>query len=552
MNIKVLLPVFLAVALLANAAPVVPLGPQFSTKGNWRFGSLDGYAPNRGTIWTGEKDATATWTPNVQSVCPVRVSFYVVAHGGNTPAAIVQVTGATEQKLSKTFDLSAGESRWETVGTFPFAGKGGEKIVLSNGGSGNLRVSAVRLEILDPQDAKMVWQTLILDEIIPSAEFREASVEFDDMKGHPAADVAGRLAAAGVLGGTTPKKFAPEAEMTPEIFLSALLKISGEKDPGTAGQITTKAATRGWLGGSRSLWMRLLPQNALGCLVAAAEKSGKPLAWAHLPQDKADVVGHAAALGFLDGPDDPIAKQTTPLKRSQAAVLLGRYQQIIAQSGPPAGEWELTFQDEFNGSALDPEVWNVAKGQTWGKLLSGRWPENIVVEKGLLKLVTKKEKRGGLEWTSGMAGTKKFRQKFGYWEARYRYAGAPGLNNAFWTNPGIREPGKGFEIDVNEGHWPNAINMSLHQNGMTSLSKCWRAPVDLSKDFHTYGVLWEEKEIVYFWDGREIDRKPNTVAVAESPVIFSTAVFPWAGPITSKLDGKSMDVDWVRVYQRKR
>ncbi len=62
-----------------------------------------------------------------------------------------------------------------------------------------------------------------------------------------------------------------------------------------------------------------------------------------------------------------------------------------------------------------------------------------------------------------------FAQAYGYWEARMRYAGAPGLNNAFWTRP----PGKDsdFEIDFNEGHWPNAVNISLHQNGLPSDEK---------------------------------------------------------------------------------
>jgi hypothetical protein len=35
----------------------------------------------------------------------------------------------------------------------------------------------------------------------------------------------------------------------------------------------------------------------------------------------------------------------------------------------------------------------------------------------------------------------------------------------------------------------------------------------------------------------------------EAPVIFSTAVLSWAGPVNDALDGKSMDVDWVRVWR---
>jgi hypothetical protein len=32
-------------------------------------------------------------------------------------------------------------------------------------------------------------------------------------------------------------------------------------------------------------------------------------------------------------------------------------------------------------------------------------------------------------------------------------------------------------------------------------------------------------------------------------IILSTAVLPWAGKISDRLDGTSMDVNWVRAYQ---
>jgi beta-glucanase (GH16 family) len=176
---------------------------------------------------------------------------------------------------------------------------------------------------------------------------------------------------------------------------------------------------------------------------------------------------------------------------------------------------------------------------------------NVVQEQGLLRLLTRKEHVRDKEWTSGMVGTgRAFRQVYGYWEARLRYAPAPGLNNAFWTNPG-KDTGDdpGFEIDFNEGHWPNTVNATLHQTGLASVSRAWRAPADLSRDFHIYACLWTEREIIYYWDGLEIARAPNTHAHHPGPVIFSTAVFPWAGSITDRLHNTSMDVDWVRVWR---
>ena len=377
----------------------------FDTTGTWGYGSLPGHERDRGTIWSQDRGATATWLPRLQSATPVRVGFYIVPHEKNTRRARVEVSGAAPV-VSATFDLSAGKPRWETVGVYPFTGSGEERITLSSADPGALRLSAVRLEILDPNDPTKVLQPLILDDIVSQSITKE---------------------------------------------------------------------------------------------LAAGDADARPV------------------------------------------------------SGPPAdsGEWELAFEDEFTGAALDPAVWTVHDGETWGALLSTRWKENCVVEDGLLRLVTKKESRGGKEWTSGFVTTKAFRQAYGYWEARYRYAAAPGLNNAFWTNPFPKDKTAGFEIDINEGHWPNTVNMSLHQAGHPSLSKAWRPRYDLGRDFHTYAVLWGEKELVFYWDGKEVDRKPNTKASLPGPVMFSTAVFRWAGPITDALDGKSMDVDWVRIWRRR-
>ena len=113
-----------------------------------------------------------------------------------------------------------------------------------------------------------------------------------------------------------------------------------------------------------------------------------------------------------------------------------------------------------------------------------------------------------------------------------------------------------FEIDICEGHYPNIANVSLHsakndQGVKDDNSKRHIADEDLSLDFHTYAIDWNEDEIVYYMDGVEIDRKKSYTA--QRPVFpkLSTAVMTWAGPVTDNLDGKSMDVDYVRVYKKK-
>jgi hypothetical protein len=392
----------IVLSLLFSFCPQSPAEPpqsaSFSVTGGWGYGAVPGHDPGLGTMYSAEAGATATWEPRVLSACPVRVSFWISPHQANTPEALIEITGPFGQR-GFPLELRSGEPRWETLGVIDFSGDGRESLRLSNRGEGNLRVSAVKLEVLDPQDKNMVWQTLVLDDL----------AAYDPALLGPAADA------------------------------------------------------------------------------------------------------------------------------------------MEVRTGPPEGEWTMVFSDDFDGDAPDPAKWRVSDGETWGKLLSVRMRGNVVVEDGLLRLVTRREDVLGKQWTTGMLGTGGlFAQAYGYWEARMRYAGAPGLNNAFWTRP----PGKesDFEIDFNEGHWPNTVNISLHQDDLPSDQKAWRALVNLSRDFHVYGCLWTEKEVVFYWDGMEIGRKPNTKAHQPSPVIFSTAVIPWAGLAGDRLDGQSMDVDWVRVW----
>jgi len=217
------------------------------------------------------------------------------------------------------------------------------------------------------------------------------------------------------------------------------------------------------------------------------------------------------------------------------------------ESALPPGEWELVLSDDFD--SLDSDAWQLYDRETWGRLLSVRLKENVVVEDGILRLITRREEVGGKNWTSGGLRTRTFRQQYGYFEARLRYAPAPGLNNAFWLHPASE--GSGFEIDINEGHWPNFVNVTLHQSGEESLTHKHEALHDLSSEFHLSGAEWNESEIIYYLDGEEIHRQEHHAANLPCAVHFSTAVISWAGPLTSRLDSAAMEVDWVRVYDRK-
>lgn len=141
----------------------------------------------------------------------------------------------------------------------------------------------------------------------------------------------------------------------------------------------------------------------------------------------------------------------------------------------PERDYDLVWSEEFEGSEdfeddddyLDSR-WN-SENNSNTHILSGRYRENVVISDGTVKLVNKKETRsdhrGSNDWTSASIWTKE-KFKYGYFECRYKYARAGATNNSFWliTNTGVKpEQGDNFELDINEGHYPNEVNTTIHQ-----------------------------------------------------------------------------------------
>ncbi|MGJ8690910.1 MAG: glycoside hydrolase family 16 protein [Thalassotalea sp.] len=381
---------------------------------------------------------------------------------------------------------------------------------------------------------------------------------------------------------------------------------------------------------------------------------------------------------------------------------------VVSEKFEPS-KWQLAWHDEFDyigasgDKALDKR-WDAHHGPSH-HILSSRWRENVEVNEGALYLVNRKEKRAGQDWTSGSIRTKEH-FSYGYYEARYKYAASNGTNNSFWlmSYPLGAQPPKGklFEIDINEGHYPNEVNTNIHNwsditvndkgkkthpsdsrtstygtkhkynypleipvtttklrfssnnfrpfhirdfnvfgsssietattnlsqskdltltgstsknlknlldnsihtswvsqvegekwfefewespktiaeiefiNGWRYKGKSWaglitdfkvqyqtpegwrdiatldiRESINFAEQYHTYGLEWNEEELIFYFDGEEIRREKNEIAHSLTPIWLSLAIIKWDGPVTDKIDGTSMKVDYVRYFKPK-
>ena len=260
----------------------------------------------------------------------------------------------------------------------------------------------------------------------------------------------------------------------------------------------------------------------------------------------------------VGSPDaSPVATPAASLIASPIATPTG-----AGQSGMDKPGWTLTFNDEFDGTALDTTKW---MDQYWhGRTHSNNEqqyyaPDGYGVADGRLCFTAEQREMGGMPYTSGMVTSfESFSQQYGWFEIRARFPKGQGLWPAFWLLPATKEWPP--EIDILEilGHETDKVYFSTHwtndvigpENHQFKTGD-WVGP-DFSADFHTFAVEWQADLCVWYVDG--VERYRSVAGIPDEPmyVIANLAVGgDWPGmPDATTPFPSSMDIDYIRVYQR--
>ena len=298
-----------------------------------------------------------------------------------------------------------------------------------------------------------------------------------------------------------------------------------------------------------------------------------------------------AATGVLSGTPttENIGDHEVTLLASDGKEELSQTFTITVATAASGGNWTMVWSDEFDGSALDTDNWNVQSGDgsefgltAWGNN-EEEWyqADNITVTDGNLVITAKAEASNGYPYTSGrMRSDNKVDIKYGRIEARVKTPIGQGLWSAFWMLPTDSAYGgwaSGGEIDIMEAVSPGEADDitygTLHYGMPWPLNtsaggNADRSPID---EFHTYAIEWEQGEIRWFiddihyatvtsdtwWSYFYGDDEQGYVSAPDAPfnqefhLLFNLAVGGnWPGsPNADTVFPAEMLVDYVRVYQ---
>tara|TARA_X000000950_G_scaffold12141_1_gene13127 strand:+ start:1265 stop:2113 length:849 start_codon:yes stop_codon:yes gene_type:complete len=252
-----------------------------------------------------------------------------------------------------------------------------------------------------------------------------------------------------------------------------------------------------------------------------------------------------------------------------------------------SGSWVLdkSFSDEFNKSKLDEAKWWDFNPAWHGRKPSHFSRSNVKVKKGLLRLTAKSldskkvsvqdKSRGYDKFSTAIIKSKK-RSYYGYYEARAKSMKAA-VCNAFWLYDPLEESVKyregdySEEIDIfevfgkaNKKENKRAYYAAVHryqtpyveslvnkkkytlENRYTRLE----VPFNFYEDFHIYGLLWTENELVWFLDGKEVFRRKNDFFKRPLHIIFDAEIMQtWDGLPNIEDLPSTFEIDYVRVWR---
>lgn len=255
---------------------------------------------------------------------------------------------------------------------------------------------------------------------------------------------------------------------------------------------------------------------------------------------------------------------------------------VYAQPNAPAG-WTQTFNEDFNGNALDAAKWQV-------QVASGSYgPGNVTVSGGSCRLLARFNPAvlaniNGVvgptpefaQITTGGAGM--FSPTYGYFEARLKVTTGKRSESIFQA---LSTGGRYSRVDLFREY---CRDLSNPQHNDPDFSQTWDTPQgpgissfetflfsgtplynggagDFSTTFHVFGCEWAPDSLTWYLDGQKVDKMKNYntgplyLSFANSLRVPAGVGVPINDPPSFEADRNDptphyLEIDYVRAWRR--
>lgn len=252
----------------------------------------------------------------------------------------------------------------------------------------------------------------------------------------------------------------------------------------------------------------------------------------------------------------------------------------------PMGDWNLVFQEEFDGEKLDTGKFSDSYMPHWTTVNQSL--AHYDLKDGIISLNIDKEsqgpwwKYGGVQKVSSIQtgmrdgmhnfwstctitdhhrAVSNYETKYGYFEIRARVPNDGGLHSAWWMIGAENREKETGEIDIFEICGPDVksgqsrVRASVHpwrDKGLKEESLDYYPRCDVSKEFHVYGFEWTKNGMKYYFDGEMVS---ETQQSPDYPMTTFLGIYEndaplWSGrPDYHSVYPKRFEIDYFRVYK---
>ncbi len=239
---------------------------------------------------------------------------------------------------------------------------------------------------------------------------------------------------------------------------------------------------------------------------------------------------------------------------------------IAAPPGNPA-DWELTFEDNFDGTTLDWSKWNTRYqfgDQTINHEFQAFTDAALNINNGTLSITADNANPPVFfdsemkNFTAGaVTSAEKFYQQYGYFEIRAKLPSCMGCWPGFWM---LAQTENGAnEIDILE-QWsdnPHKFYMATFQGPNTDYSGVenyqYTGDINDLSQYHTFGVDWQPTRVRWYLDG--VKQVNEVTSGIPQPPMYVIASYQLGGPGRMEPDPNDLpqnfDIDYIKVYRNK-